>query len=194
MTDRLTPGMLRDLANLILGPSPSLLDFSVRVREEAARREAEASIQPTDAVIDRLREGPGSADATIPPPIILACAKCDWKGCDKSCIEDKPAPAADDLVERLRGRVSDSWEICEAAADRIEAQEIAIQAAALEGMETGARRLRDERDALKARVARLTEALSGLLNGVTQHGMMADHGAALKANARAALAEANDAG
>ena len=88
MTDRLTPAMLRDLADVLwpvdvhkaIGSDVPLYHAASNLRREAARREA----------------------------------------------EHKPAPAADDLVRRLRGRACDSWEICEQAADRIEQADRAI--------------------------------------------------------------------
>lgn len=43
-------------------------------------------------------------------------------------------------------------------------------------------------DDLTSKLATAREALSALLNGVTQHGMMRDHGPELRAQARAALA------
>lgn len=79
-------------------------------------------------------------------------------------VEDKPAPAADDLVQRLRGLFSLSLEarcVLEQAADRIEAQAREIDrllnamttmTAVSVASEGG---LRAERDTLKARVAEL---------------------------------------
>jgi hypothetical protein len=70
-------------------------------------------------------EGPSSADARK----CRVCGASDGDMCgmfgqtplpDDCLASYKPAPAADDLPTRLRGRVSDNWEICEEAADRIE--------------------------------------------------------------------------
>lgn len=49
---------------------------------------------------------------------------------------------------------------------------------------------REEVKHLRSVNADLLEALKALLNGTIQHGMMADHGPALRAAARAAIAKA----
>ena len=133
MTERLTPPQLRDLENLLarwrISSRPLGVYLDEFIGEEAARREAEAKPVAIVCPQDNARctttrcldkgscaapEGPGSADA-----------RAHWKGStlDPKC---KPAPAADDLVERLRraarlrGGSPENWDQW-IAADRIEA-------------------------------------------------------------------------
>lgn len=152
MTERLTPGMLRDLADLDDAWAKAsrsnafyTLSWTGFLREEAARREAEQ--KPWDRVCpdtgkhcdsykchdmcdgDRIvgeREGLDSADAPIGTrPHTLA----EWS----APLGDKPAPAADDLVMALRDENGGVWwvdpkdrtkcrPLTAEAADRIEAQ------------------------------------------------------------------------
>ena len=134
-TDRLTPGMLRDLAAIFLyrEQQPHKPYLHAVFDREAARREAEGKPDPLacpfcggsghkdDIRISGsvMREGPGSADAPklVPNP---------------PYIGPKPAPAADDLVRRLRAvepdyhyrpryRHDEDEETVKQAADRIEA-------------------------------------------------------------------------
>ena len=163
MTDRLTPGMLRDLGALWDDyTSGSAEKFGKYLSEIAARREAEAPCRTCNddpavcADVPNLRhcekatrEGPGSADAPRSTRVHLTA-------------EDfiaKPAPAADDLVERLRRTVfyeghGERTDAAEEAADRIEAQ--AREIANLTAMHA-AKQAAGE--ALKARVARLADLL-----------------------------------
>lgn len=150
MTDRLTPPQICDLADLMeryeryAGSRGRPLTWSSWLREEVARREAEA--KPQSAATGHYendceelgrtgvgqdsarplpqgeREGPGSA-ATTPFPKYVGPDENFAKFWNRP--EDKPAPA-DDLVKRLRNPMSwrgaDDIELAALAADRIEAQ------------------------------------------------------------------------
>jgi hypothetical protein len=108
MTDRLTPGMLRDLANIVQvwrNRGGHFESFHRALDEEAARREAEAKelgrTQLSDGVHHSAeaadcnpivgRKGPGSADASLGSGVSRTISEPS----PPSAI--KPAPAADDL-------------------------------------------------------------------------------------------------
>jgi hypothetical protein len=142
------------------------------------------------------RKGPGSADAPCTPDKAY-CAGCGTG----PCLNDKPAPAADDLVEWLRSRPkhnrSSFSERYHEAADRIEeltkqlaeaqAREIADKDPSIGYVEEALRMVREDREALKARVARLTH----ILRQVEKFKPDCD---VLMAEYQDLIAEANDAG
>ena len=108
MTDRLTPAMLRDLANVVQSFDTLL---AANLRREAARREA---------------EGPTMRD------VLLTLAKsCGPETYDKALdmLADAPPPTApDDLVGRLRWWAND--ELLEATPDMKGSLDDALLAAA----------------------------------------------------------------
>lgn len=217
MTDRLTPAqILREVAHawqdwkddgIALSFAEHLIMRAARMDGDA-RREAAADTGTEYKKFDRVAVDPNVClrDGTE-QNVTFSCAKCGWKGCDKSCLADvladplgrllktakeqsvaaadtgteaQPAPAADDLPRRLRKLPWDMNEArvgrtCDEAADRIEA--------------------------LQARVARLTEALKLILDcPAIADGNLRDlewgcaESAEAERQARAALAEASDAG
>ena len=139
-----------------------------------------------------------TADLTPRPPYI---------GPDKEFAKAwNKAAAPDDLVERLRERAEYAREERTAtgdgdanhfteAADRIEAQarEIAEETARGFAMSAELSRTIDERDALKARVARLTSLIEAH-RGTIRNGHSSGVQRAALIAIWAALAEANDAG
>jgi hypothetical protein len=157
VTDRLTPGQLRDLANIFFASGRCAT--GTPIREEAARREAEAKQGPLtgieagpDAVHPKPPvEGPGSADARK----CRACGASDGDMCgmfgqtprpDDCLASYKPAPAAD-RIEALQARVAE-----------LERYENIFQNAAGKAA-VRAEGLEDLYEKSQARVARLTEAL-----------------------------------
>jgi FtsZ-binding cell division protein ZapB len=205
MTDRLTPGMLRDLAGIIDENFVPMQEGSaVRVLipvfcEEAGRRDAEAK------ELGRAAAG-GIPVAKVATPMV-----------------GREGPgSADDLVERLRNLYAANggmWREFKEAADRIKALQARVAdlttstdeltQAALDAR-FSIERLEEDKTALQARVARLTEAGRALLNEETvtvQTGYDNGPGGgnyvyseAVRTDSQAfkqlsaALAEANDAG
>lgn len=104
MTDKLTPGQLRDLADLVddwehIGPRDSRASI---LREEASRRAAEA--KELGRAAERIGEAeplPGSASATVRE---VVDPKASAKGPDSAATE-APAPADD--LRRRHERVCD---------------------------------------------------------------------------------------
>jgi len=183
---------------------------------EAARREAEAPCGTCgdDPMVcadvpglrhceKATREGPGSADAAT----CLAGPNAgrgghEWTGsgvngtfcrhCGIKRADAKPAPAADDLLDRLDAANKSGlslgalWNLCGEAAERIEAQ--AREIARLEQYHVGGalKKISDieaERDALKARVAELNaevkDATAQYLAVSHKHGKLVDRVARL---------------
>jgi methylase of polypeptide subunit release factors len=182
MSDKMPGWMLRDLANLALGPTPSVVDFSVRLREEAARREAEAKPQ---GPLTGIEAGPDAVhpkpphDGLVPNPPYIG-----------------PGSAADELPSELRRAAFDLGQegdvagsrLVGNAADRIEALQARMSSMADVAIAQSKTMQAIEQRAEKAeaRVARLERLLRYLARrgglGLDIHDMIT-----------AALAEANDA-
>tara|TARA_R110000868_G_scaffold41899_6_gene142406 strand:- start:1521 stop:2360 length:840 start_codon:yes stop_codon:yes gene_type:complete len=137
MTDRLTPGLIRDFAELYRAHLNSdefvHTDFDIYLEHEAARREAE---QPCD------RPGECEVGKCLKPSL-----------CQAAAFEDKPAPAADDLAERLRensdldaaeGANPEVVALEREAASRIEAQAQKLEVMEMELVEATNSRLSAE--------------------------------------------------
>jgi len=133
-----------------------LMEISEGLRNSAARREAEASNPCKDPGACEVggclspsacqaaageREGPGSAAAPTEPVICTVCLmpakwgdECRSFPCPypKRPVEDKPTPAADELVTRLRSLTKNGadygylWNACEQAADALDAKDAEI--------------------------------------------------------------------
>jgi len=102
MTDRLTPGMLRDLANIVQvwrNRGGHFESFHRALDEEAARRDAEAKPKLThEQRLVAMPESPGSADAP-------------FMGVPHTGgVIHKPAPAADDLPKQCDGKEQEAFE------------------------------------------------------------------------------------
>ena len=113
MSDKLTPGMLRDLANLIenfVNRSGPFHRFHRELETEAARREAEAKPVMSDEermAAEWAGEGPGSAEAPKPDNDICVCGSNAWR-CGtiyparcSVCSRVKPKDAADIAAKEL---------------------------------------------------------------------------------------------
>lgn len=142
MTDKLTPGMLRDLADVCETPLPYAgsaeithrphTGLAILLREEAARREAEAK----PCVHDWVQEGAGSrcTKCGVPARGGLGQTQSPQTGSDGSAcdpiVEREGLDSADaELVKRLRQYRGQPFETTECfnglrdeAAERIEAQ------------------------------------------------------------------------
>lgn len=177
MTDKLPPAHLRDLADVIegwehIGPRDTRSSI---LREEAARREAEAKPEGPVCFIpngcpacsafygdNHTAECPqGQAKAAIEAQRLGQTLSREPLG-SNPIVEREGLDSADaELVKRLRGS---GWHICNEAADRIEAQarEIAAEVSAKFQWANAYERalgdyhtVRKERETLKARVAEL---------------------------------------
>ena len=158
--DKLTPGVLRDLADVV----GHRYNLAQDLREEAARREA-------DAPCETCNDDPAVC-ADVP----------GLRHCEKAQREEPaPSPDADDLMTSLRHYASNlsnpfGQTICAEAADRIEAQ-----ADKIEGLDSDlsfykmrCEEVAAERDALKARVARLEDALRCAVQYLGHEGLLRD--------------------
>ena len=151
---KMEPWMLRDLAQIARDHTWGKdTDWTRHIDAEAARREAEAkelgretSAAAVQTQTQGEREGPGSAAAPTEPVICTVCLmpakwgdECRSSPCPypKRPVEDKPAPAADDLPTVLRATTEAMASVASGmsmqlwnehsnaalqAADRIEAQ------------------------------------------------------------------------